>query len=85
MAFVHLVQSSSRIYSKGMEIMIWLGFGLLIIGIVLGIVKLGSQFIDVLRLDFSAIGENILWLIFSLLLGVIGVVIIIIGLINLFL
>jgi hypothetical protein len=65
--------------------MIWLGIGLLLIGLVLGIFKLGSQFIDVLRLDFSAIGENILWVIFSLLLGVIGVVVIIIGLINLFL
>lgn len=65
--------------------MIWLGIGLIIIGFLLGIFKLGSQFIDVLRLDFSAIGENILWLIFSLILGVIGVVILIIGLINLFL
>jgi hypothetical protein len=68
-----------------MKMMIWLGIGLLIAAFLLVIFRLGSQFVDVIKLDFSAVGENIMWLIFSFILGVVGVVIIVIGFINLFL
>jgi hypothetical protein len=65
--------------------MIWLGIALILIGIIFGFVRLGSQFFDILRMDFSGVAGNVIGLILAFLLSGIGLVLLIIGIIiNLF-
>lgn len=54
--------------------MLLLGIILIVLGFLLGILTIGSQLIDILKLDFSEVGRNILWVILSIGLIVIGVI-----------
>lgn len=63
--------------------MLLLGVILIILGFLLGILTIGSQLIDILKLDFSEVGRNILWGILSISLIVIGVICLFFGLIGL--
>jgi hypothetical protein len=50
------------------------GIILIILGIILGVLTIGSQLIDILKLDFSEVGRNILWVILAIALIGIGVI-----------
>lgn len=63
--------------------MIWIGLILIIVGFILGLVKLGSQLIDLFKFDFSKIGDNLLWILFSIGLIVIGIIVFVIGIVVL--